>query len=409
MRQSIGRHPTCILSRDGNITLRRNPTVTSNSKASDAEEQPLAKYKFGDGISPGDIILSTARHSTASAVIRLATRSAFSHAALYRAEMNVVEAVGLGITNYNITRVGIHDKRNVRVLRLVPECVDRGAIIEKAIMAVEKYRGRGYWTAGAVRSVIGNPQEDTKGRMFCSYFVAQVYKDAGLSLCRDIPPQDVTPARLSKSEFLVDCTDNVLVEIPAWQHKFKFDSLDLGHRTSPNQEILVKERELLAKVTPEFLRAGLRAPKTFDDILSVLLAEAAPDLQPKLDVEVMKALDDAELENLFRMMVGLGEAADDGFPVLPADMPLSGLGATIGLHREIFGKLLNRLREYEEEADAGKELVRRTNLKVCRLFLRRTEVKIGLLYNALVDLRATIAELEEVYRRRTAVMSSGNS
>lgn len=388
--------------------------MISDSKDSDAEQPPLAKYKFGDGISPGDIVLSTARQNAASAVIRLATRSAFSHAALYRGEMNVVEAVGVGITNYSITRVGIHDKRNVRVLRLAPEFIYRAAIIEKAIMAVEKYRGLGYWTAGAVRTLIGNPQEDTQGRMFCSYFVAQVYKDAGLSLCRDIPPRDVTPARLSKSEFLVDCTDNVLVEIPAWQHKFKFDSLDLGHRISPNQEILVKERELLAKVTPEFLRAGLRAPKTFDDILFVLLAEAAPDCQPKLDVEVMEALDGAELENLFRMMVdlsvsALGVSADDSFPVLPADMPLSGLGATIGLHRELLGKWLNRLREYEKEADAGKELVRRTNLKVCHLFLRRTEIKIGVLYNALVAIRATIAELEEVYRRRTGEMGSGNS
>jgi uncharacterized protein YycO len=106
------------------------------------------RYRFGHALRPGDIILSTVPDSMISTVIRTATRSSFSHAAVYRGEMNVLEAIGVGITNYSIMRRGVRDKKHVRVLRVAPSVESN--VVRTALAAAESYRGRGYWVSGAL-------------------------------------------------------------------------------------------------------------------------------------------------------------------------------------------------------------------------------------------------------------------
>jgi permuted papain-like amidase YaeF/Yiix C92 family enzyme len=374
-----------------------------NSRASTLGDSRSARFKFGSGLCPGDIILSTVPKSGVSSAIRIATRSLFSHAAIYRGEMNVIEAIGVGVTNYSIARRGVRDKANVRILRLGAQVDNHEAITQLAVEAVESYRGRGYWVKGAMQSLVGNNGEDKIGRLFCSYFVAQVYEDAGLLLCPGIAPCDVTPADLLGSPFLINQTEHALVLIPDWQLEAPLEAIDSEQAASPVHKLLAQERELLDKVVSLLQDAGLRAPRTFDDLLRILLVEASSDLQADLDSKVCRALEDSGFGRLIDAVAAQNPALDTSkeFPIDPTQMPISGLRATIELYRQLQRKLSDRFKTLEDEVDAGLELCEVTQLHICKLFLQRTTVKMQVLRDGLMYLAATIEELENVYQERT--------
>ena len=103
-------------------------------------------------LEPGDILFSTNPNSLESNVIRRATRSPFSHVAIYRGEFNFLEAADFGVSNFNHKRFGIHSDKNVRLFRLRSDAGGRHAVAALAAQAAEKYRELDYWTPGAILS-----------------------------------------------------------------------------------------------------------------------------------------------------------------------------------------------------------------------------------------------------------------
>ena len=170
-----------------------------------------ARYRFGN-LSPGDVLLSTVPRSSISAAIRAGTRSPFSHAAIYWGRLSFLEAVDVGVSNFNITRFGVNDITNVRVLRLKPTVPNFRALADRAAEAAASYIGREYTVWGAILSAIRSGSENAEGRVFCSYFVAQTYLDAGLSICAGLKPWSVTPGDLHRSDMLQDVTNSTVVE-----------------------------------------------------------------------------------------------------------------------------------------------------------------------------------------------------
>ena len=75
------------------------------------------KYKLTN-LMPGDILFFTDPKGRESRAIRTATGSKFSHVAIYKGEMNFLEAADFGVINFNYFRFGIASKSNVAVYRL---------------------------------------------------------------------------------------------------------------------------------------------------------------------------------------------------------------------------------------------------------------------------------------------------
>lgn len=69
-----------------------------------------ARYRFSN-LSPGDVLLSTVPRSSISAAVRVGTRSAFSHTAIYWGRLSFLEAVDVGVNNFNIIRLGVNELR----------------------------------------------------------------------------------------------------------------------------------------------------------------------------------------------------------------------------------------------------------------------------------------------------------
>ena len=362
----------------------------------------VPSYRFGHALLPGDIILSTVRNSFESKLIRLATGSPFSHAALYRGEMNVLEAIDFGVTNYSIMRRGVRDHEQVCIRRVIPS-VDR-KIVNAALQAAEGYRARGYWTAGAVKSLIGNPTSDPAGRFFCSYFVAQVFADAGLAICPGVLPYDVTPELIRTSLLLEDKTREVLVPIrPGYESTF--EAIDCSQVSTPAHALLDAERAILAQAAEVLRRANLRPPATLDDLIKILVLEAPPASQADLDAQVCQILDGADYENIdSRILDRIAVTAK--FPVAPKNMAPEILAATIGVHRQTLRKWLAKLQDLDDELAAGNQLTKMASLGILQRLQKRTTDRRRLLVDAIKDISATIEDLERVRDSRSRGQNS---
>ena len=354
-------------------------------------------YRFGD-LCPGDIILSTIPICAISAVIRITTHSQFSHAAVYRGEMNVLEAIEDGITNFNIMRRGVYNKKHVCVLRVVPSV--NSNIIETALKAAESYRGRGYWFSGALKSLIGNKTLDASGRMFCSYFVAQIFADAGLVLCPGVLPYDVTPEMLLSSPHLIDKTEEVLVPIPAG-FESAFEAIDSEQKTTPAHKILQIEREIVAQATKILQASNFRAPQTLDDLFKILVTEIPAEQQAELDSQLSEILEIMNYKDIDSKCISEISPAVN-FPIAPTNMPRENLVATIGIHREILRKWNQRLNDCDEELAAGHQIseLLPVPLQTLQLLQVRTRNRRQLIIKKIVNIQSTITELEQVYEER---------
>ena len=139
---------------------------------------------------PADIIVSTTSASI-SAVIRIATESVVSHAALYIGDGMVIEAIGEGVTKRGLTDA-IADGELVVVYRH-PDVTPESA--KNVIAFASGQVGKKYSASGAVLSsdkflcrVIG-PQE---AGFYCSQLVAEAFKKAKIPLST-LPSQCITP------------------------------------------------------------------------------------------------------------------------------------------------------------------------------------------------------------------------
>lgn len=168
-----------------------------------------------ESLKPGDIILS-ATNGITSAGIRLLTLAPVSHAAIYIGEQRVAEAVGQGIVvrpmhevlaeeavvvafrhpllaaehaerirHFAQGRVGGH-YNHVGVMLLAPFALERRAcelpLVPEAV--------RDFCIRGIARIQLGASSND---RFFCSQFVLEAYKHAGLPIT-DADPRMISPA-----------------------------------------------------------------------------------------------------------------------------------------------------------------------------------------------------------------------
>lgn len=171
----------------------------------------------GDALRPGDIVL-TAAHSVTSLGLQLATGAPVSHAALYLGNQQVAEAVGDGIRQRRLADM-LAEESTVVAFRhpgVTPEHVagmDRFVhrhlgqkyntfgIVLQAPFTLERRvcelplvpsLVRDFCIRGVAAVQLGLGSND---RFFCSQFVMEAYRNAGLPLT-DADPRLINPADL---------------------------------------------------------------------------------------------------------------------------------------------------------------------------------------------------------------------
>lgn len=224
------------------------------------------------GLEPGDIILSTVLNNPISIAIRTATKSNFSHAAICWNATSCMEAVDHGITSFSNLNRAISDKDSVRILRLKPGTVEGYAIRESAANAATTYVGREYWLRGAIQSQLGLTSSDPRGRLFCSYLVAQAYADIGIELCAGKISQLVTPHDLLMSPMLYDITDEILY--PATDHQKENMNLLILDGIAPEGHQNARAKivsDILAQARPVFLELGYLPPSKIMNIMAQIV------------------------------------------------------------------------------------------------------------------------------------------
>lgn len=235
-----------------------------------------------DLLVPGDVILSTQK-AAASFLIRLGTRSQFSHAAIYLGGGLYAEAVGLGV---RVRAVATMIKTGVKVFRLKPGgSPDAAAIAVKASACVNDYIHAPYWKAGAMLSIYKATVLEKRHRLFCSHLVAQAYKDAGLEVVPSLDPTKVTPALLSKSAAFDDVSASVVKRlwmIPDFVADPHFESL------SDRETTLVQD--MRADAADWFAAQGIPVPDTWADMVFFLSADSNPARRNALDRALMSVL-----------------------------------------------------------------------------------------------------------------------
>ena len=163
---------------------------------------------------PGDILLSSANGIT-SAGVRLVTFSPVSHASLYIGDGRVVEAVGTGVRNRSVDEV-MNDEAVIVVFRhpalqqehgekirgfaleKVGKRYDHLGIVLQAPFSLERRFCelplipdviRNACIHGIATIQLGTPNND---RFFCSQFVLESYRQAGLPIT-DADPRWISP------------------------------------------------------------------------------------------------------------------------------------------------------------------------------------------------------------------------
>jgi hypothetical protein len=183
---------------------------------------------------PGDVIFSTER-AAESFLIRLGTRSPYSHAAIYLGHAQYAEAVGLGV---RVRAVSTIVNEIVRVSRLRWDLgIDSADIAHRAADRVNAYLHSPNWTQGAILSVFRRAKVKERRGLFCSHLVAKVYSDSGIDVLDGYEPLKVTPGRLAKSKKFVDVTATTTytpAHIPA--HLVQSNFVTLSDQETARQE-----------------------------------------------------------------------------------------------------------------------------------------------------------------------------
>ena len=300
-------------------------------KNTSRSDEPLPRYKLSN-FQPGDILLSTVPRSLVATAIRTGTRSRFSHAAMHYKDLIFLEAISSGVCTFNTLVSAVNDKKNVQVLRIKDE--HQHALAASAADAAYALIGREYWVEGALRSPLAIGQEDIRGRLFCSYLVAEAYRQVGLDLCPGKEPRFVTPGALSSSPLLHDVTDSVLYEAAEHELRAIVRLIDGNDPTTPQTEFREAIARILSQVRPAYARRGMPTPSSLPHAMALLVLASDHVVQRALDDELAMILENAGYADLpttvlFRQpVVGFDEQTLSG-------APLDALRATISTHRII--------------------------------------------------------------------------
>ena len=199
-------------------------------------------YIDSSKLRPGDILLCTDPDGRVSKIIRRATGSRYSHAAIFIGDGEFVEAVGLGVRRFMVESTAVRNRENVRFLRLKNSVLNAVETAQAAARKAENYVARRYWVQGAIAAGVRGINLKSQGKFFCSQLVAQAYREAGLELLVGVNPHKVMPGRLLDSAHLVDITDDVLLPAVTAKRWRPADLLDGKMRaTIHDGEIAVRQ------------------------------------------------------------------------------------------------------------------------------------------------------------------------
>lgn len=252
---------------------------------------PVRFYTLdAEKIFPGDILLSTSPTTLISRVIRVATWSDYSHAAICSESGYFIEAINVGVRRFLAHTLAAKDKANVRVLRLRSSVQDGAAIARQAGRVADRYVTHPYWKAGALTALSRMISFSESGAFFCSHLVAQAYQEAGKPLLEGRDPWKIVPGHLLTSPFLEDVTDEVLRVEDGHVRYLARDFVEGDQRhTAHHDEITIKQA-IHRRTVPAFLAHGLQAPPDFDGMLQGLKQAWKGGDAKELDVHVCEAL-----------------------------------------------------------------------------------------------------------------------
>jgi len=324
------------------------------------------------GLDPGDIILSTVLSNPISTAIRSATKSDFSHAAICWNATSCMEAVDHGITSFSHFNRAISNKNSVRILRLKPGTLENYAIRESAANAATTYMGREYWVRGAIQSQLRLTSSDPRGRLFCSYLVAQAYADIGIELCVGKISQLVTPQDLLVSPMLYDITDEVLYPVTDHQ-KANMDLIILdgitpeGHRNAGAKIV----GDILTQARPVFLELGYLPPSDIMNIMAQIVDDQDMNRQKIADKILSKIIFKSgwvgfDARNMSAAMLQNGLAPSDNWLTTLPDEELT---ATILAHDIMLDKWKKSQQEREKLVKTAKIHSTYKNIGVYKLII----------------------------------------
>ncbi|WP_179007423.1 YiiX/YebB-like N1pC/P60 family cysteine hydrolase [Winogradskyella forsetii] len=153
----------------------------------------------------GDILL-TRKHDRECKLIRKLTNSDYSHAILYVGVGSGIESNGLGVQSINTTRTIYKFPNDVQILRYNKSNFEH--IMEDVINFARQKIGTEYSTKEArLAKLEENIEAKETNRQFCTRFVAQSYKNAGIIVVPN--PDYCSPKELMESDYF-DLIDSCL-------------------------------------------------------------------------------------------------------------------------------------------------------------------------------------------------------
>ena len=320
----------------------------------------------------------------------MACKSDFSHAAIHEANGRFFEAIGVGVTIFNIERFGIRDLANVRVLRALGPGGPSAAA--QASRHAGNYVQRGYWYGGAVGSIFGNKKASERESFFCSYLVAQAYLEAGYPLVEG-PPYNCHPGVLEKSERLTDVTSTCLASVSAHVARGLAVLDDGDHQTTAVHEYHRRLTEIVRRIEPAFREHGLGYPVTVEAAVARLFT--VQDVRVKADVDgiIDAAMEDAGFAELYSMMTA-GLKLES--PTYPAGVTQEEFRGTLTSYRGLLQNVVNDIQAETREVEAAGKLYEMTGLKSQLQIQRHYECRVRGMGRYKQALEVEIARLEQL-------------
>ncbi|HZZ93014.1 MAG TPA: hypothetical protein VFE23_10650 [Usitatibacter sp.] len=191
-----------------------------------------------------DVVL-TSDFGFKRSVIRAATNSDFSHAAICTRDYMLLEAVPDGISR--ISPIGVCAPKIEWICVLRPR---NEAIIKQTALtiaeAAESLYGRRYSVIGAIGTVIPFLPRDDEGH-FCSQLVALAFEKCGICLVPGKTAYEVTPGLLLTSPELSNVTQQCVRELDACDDAESYEHIrEIGANESVHREMGMNRRVLRA-------------------------------------------------------------------------------------------------------------------------------------------------------------------
>jgi hypothetical protein len=230
----------------------------------------------------GDVILSTQKGAV-SLLIRIGTRSPFSHASIYLGGGLYAEAVGLGV---RVRPVATMIKNRMKVLRLAANSSrDPVATALKASESVNNYIHAPYWVTGAMLAIYRTTVLERRHRLFCSQLVAQAYEDAGLRIVPSLDPTKVTPASLAASSAFQDISASAVRRI--WLIP---DFVVGSHLVSLVDQETMMFQDMHLDAVDWFKERGIKVPQDWASMVLFLGEDSNESIRSELDLALMSVL-----------------------------------------------------------------------------------------------------------------------